>query len=68
MENVKFILIYFFMVCFFLVPGTWVLFFDKTRLTSTDFVLVLTFFLVGIGLVLMGIQKVLSIIKQRLHS
>jgi hypothetical protein len=56
------------MVCFFLVPGTWVLFFDKTRLTSTDFVLVLTFFLVGIGLVLMGIQKVLSIIKQRLHS
>lgn len=67
MENVKFMLVYLFMVCFFLVPGTWVLFFDKTRLTSTDFILVLTFFLAGIGLVVMGIQKLLSLIKQRIR-
>ncbi|MWF13606.1 hypothetical protein [Escherichia coli] len=60
-------LVYLFMVCFFLVPGTWVLFFDKTRLTSTDFILVLTFFLAGIGLVVMGIQKLLSLIKQRIR-
>nr|DAF10860.1 MAG TPA: hypothetical protein [Caudoviricetes sp.] len=68
MENVKFTLVYLFMVCFFLVPGTWVLFFDKTRLTSTDFVLVLTFFLAGVGLLLMGIQKVYRLIKVALHS
>lgn len=64
MENVKFTLVYLFMVCFFLVPGTWVLFFDKTKLTSTDFVLVLTFFLAGVGLVLMGIQKVWSMLRR----
>ena len=68
MENVKFTLVYLFMVCFFLVPGTWVLFFDNTRLTSTDFVLVLTFFLAGVGLLLMGIQKVYRLIKVALHS
>lgn len=66
MENVKFTLVYLFMVCFFLLPGTWVLFFDKTRLTSTDFVLVLTFFLVGVGLLLMGFQKVFRLVKQRI--
>lgn len=66
MEKVKFMLVYLFMVCFFLLPGTWVLFFDNTRLTSTDFILVLTFFLAGVGLVVMGIQKVLALIKQRI--
>lgn len=63
METLKFTLVYLFMVCFFLVPGTWVLFFDKTKLTSTDFVLVLFFFLTGIGLLLMGIQKVKAVVK-----
>ncbi|MBT1907215.1 hypothetical protein KKZ80_14260 [Enterobacter kobei] len=64
MENVKFTLVYLFMVSFFLIPGTWVLFFDSTRLTSTDFLLVLIFFLTGVGLVLMGIKKVWSMLKR----
>lgn len=65
LENIKFTLVYLFMVAFFLIPGTYVLFFDKTRLTTTDFLLVLVFFLAGLGLLAMGAQKLFRLVTRK---
>ncbi len=65
MEKVKFFLVYIFMVGFFLWPSITILFFDKTKLTSTDFILVLTFFFIGIGLVLMGVRRAAEILIRK---
>ncbi|EIZ8816836.1 hypothetical protein MQ487_000506 [Cronobacter sakazakii] len=65
MEKVKFFLVYIFMVGFFLWPSITILFFDKTKLTSTDFILVLTFFFIGIGLVFMGVRRAAEILTRK---
>ncbi|WP_337038637.1 MULTISPECIES: hypothetical protein [Pseudescherichia] len=62
MEKLKFFLVYIFMVAFFLWPSITILFFDDTRLTSTDFVLVLVFFGIGIGLLIMGLRRGLELL------
>lgn len=61
MEKAKFFLVYIAMLAFFLWPSITILFFDKTRLTSTDFILVLTFFGIGVALLIMGLRRLLEL-------
>ncbi|WAH51954.1 hypothetical protein LMA04_17940 [Pseudescherichia vulneris] len=63
MEKVKFFLVYVAMLAFFLWPSITILFFDKTRLTSTDFILVLTFFGIGVALLVMGVRRLLELLR-----
>jgi len=62
MEKAKFFLVYIGMLAFFLWPSITILFFDKTRLTSTDFILVLTFFGIGVALLIMGVRRLLELV------
>lgn len=61
MERAKFFLVYIGMLAFFLWPSITILFFDKTRLTSTDFILVLTFFGIGVALLMMGVRRLMEL-------
>ena len=63
MEKAKFFLVYIAMLAFFLWPSITILFFDKTRLTSTDFILVLTFFGSGLALLIMGVRRLLELVR-----
>ncbi|EEU9533631.1 hypothetical protein ACJY8V_001003 [Escherichia coli] len=63
MEKAKFFLVYVAMLAFFLWPSITILFFDETRLTSTDFILVLTFFGIGVALLIMGIRRLLELAR-----
>lgn len=62
MEKAKFFLVYVSMLAFFLCPSITILFFDKTRLTSTDFILVLTFLGIGMALLIMGVRRLLELV------
>jgi len=62
MEKAKFFLVYIAMLAFFLWPSITILFFDKTKLTSTDFILVMTFFGIGVALLIMGIRRLLELV------
>ncbi|WP_313124770.1 hypothetical protein [Pseudescherichia sp.] len=62
MDKAKFFLVYVAMLAFFLWPSITILFFDKTRLTSTDFILVLTFFGIGVALLIMGVRRLLELL------
>ncbi len=61
MKKTKFFLVYIGMLAFFLWPSITILFFDKTRLTSTDFILVLTFFGIGLALLVMGVRRLFEL-------
>ena len=61
MEKTKFFLVYIGMLAFFLWPSITILFFDKTRLTSTDFILVLTFFGIGLALLVIGVRRLFEL-------
>ncbi|WP_313112561.1 hypothetical protein [Pseudescherichia sp.] len=61
MEKAKFFLVYIGMLTFFLWPSITILFFDTTRLTSTDFILVLTFLGIGVALLIIGLRRLLEL-------
>lgn len=64
MEKIKFMAVYLFMVTFFLYPSVTMLFFDKSKITAIDFLLILFFFLCGIGLVVMGFVRLRELIRK----
>ncbi len=57
MERIKFLAVYLFMVTFFLYPSVTMLFFDNSKITAIDFLLILFFFLCGVGLLVMGFAR-----------
>ncbi len=65
MERIKFLAVYLFMVTFFLYPSVTMLFFDKSKITAIDFLLILFFFLCGIGLVIMGFARLRELIRKQ---
>ncbi len=65
MERIKFLAVYLFMVTFFLYPSVTMLFFDKSKITAIDFLLILFFLTCGVGLVVMGVGRLIEIKRKR---
>ncbi len=65
MERIKFLAVYLFMVTFFLYPSVTMLFFDKSKITAIDFLLILFFLACGVGLVVMGVGRLIEIKRKR---
>ncbi len=64
MEKIKFLAVYLFMVTFFLYPSVTMLFFDKSKITAIDFLLILFFFFCGIGLLVMGFARLRELTRK----
>ncbi|PQY30396.1 hypothetical protein C5976_06015 [Cronobacter sakazakii] len=65
MERLKFLALYLFMVAFFLYPSITMLFYDKSKITAIDFLLILFFLACGVGLVVMGVGRLIEIKRKR---
>ncbi len=65
MERIKFLAVYLFMVAFFLYQSVTMLFFDKSKITVIDFLLILFFLACGVGLVVMGVGRLIEIKRKR---